>query len=156
MWDLPGSGIEPMSPASAGEFLTAEPPGKPHSVLFPESAQPLPGRDCTSGSLGSHPKAPQWLLLLLLSHFSHVRLLATPWTAALPGSSVHGIFQARVLEWGAVAFSATVAEILLFWGHTPCAESDPYCQARGLLGGVVMGGWGAAWEGPQPFGISSF
>ena len=24
----------------------------------------------------------------------------------LPGSSVHGIFQARVLEWGAIAFSA--------------------------------------------------
>ena len=24
-----------------------------------------------------------------------------------PGSSVHGIFQARVLEWGAVAFLAT-------------------------------------------------
>ena len=23
-----------------------------------------------------------------------------------PGSSIHGIFQARVLEWGAIAFSA--------------------------------------------------
>ena len=83
------------------------------------------------------------LLLLLLSHFSRVRLCETPWTAAhhpwdspgkntgvgchlllqrmkvksesevaqsyqtlsdpmdwtLPGSSIHGIFQARVLEW---------------------------------------------------------
>ena len=92
------------------------------------------------------------LLLLLLSHFSRVRLCATPQTAAhqappslgfsrqdtgvgchfllqcmkvksesevaqscpilsnlmdysLPDSSVHGIFQARVLEWGAIAFS---------------------------------------------------
>ena len=35
---------------------------------------------------------------------SHVRLCATPWAAAY-GSSVHGIFQARVLEWGAIAFS---------------------------------------------------
>ena len=26
---------------------------------------------------------------------------------SLPGSSVHGIFQARVLEWGAIAFSDT-------------------------------------------------
>ena len=26
---------------------------------------------------------------------------------SLPGSSVHGIFQARVLEWGAIAFSNT-------------------------------------------------
>ena len=26
---------------------------------------------------------------------------------SLPGSSVHGIFQVRVLEWGAIAFSGT-------------------------------------------------
>ena len=35
---------------------------------------------------------------------SHVRLFATPWT----GSSIHGIFQVRVLEWGAIAFSQVV------------------------------------------------
>ena len=29
-----------------------------------------------------------------------------PMDCSLPGSSVHGIFQARVLEWGATAFSA--------------------------------------------------
>ena len=29
MWDLPGSGIELMSPALAGEFFTTEPPEKP-------------------------------------------------------------------------------------------------------------------------------
>ena len=29
-----------------------------------------------------------------------------------PGSSVHGIFQARVLEWGAIAFSASVVKAL--------------------------------------------
>ena len=34
----------------------------------------------------------------MLSCFSHVRLFATPWTVALPGSSVHGILQARMLE----------------------------------------------------------
>ena len=38
------------------------------------------------------------LLLLLLSCFSRVRLCAIPWTVSLPGSSVHGIFQARILE----------------------------------------------------------
>ena len=27
---------------------------------------------------------------------------------SLPGSSIHGIFQARVLEWGAIAFSMKV------------------------------------------------
>ena len=29
---------------------------------------------------------------------------------SLPGSSVHGIFQARVLEWVAIAFSAVILE----------------------------------------------
>ena len=28
MWDLPGPGLEPMSPALAGGFLTTAPPGK--------------------------------------------------------------------------------------------------------------------------------
>ena len=28
MWDLPGLGIEPVSPALAGRFLTTGPPGK--------------------------------------------------------------------------------------------------------------------------------
>ena len=31
--------------------------------------------------------------------------LRGPMDCSLPGSSVHGIFQARVLEWGAIAFS---------------------------------------------------
>ena len=31
--------------------------------------------------------------------------LSDPMDCSLPGSSVHGIFQARVLEWGASAFS---------------------------------------------------
>ena len=33
---------------------------------------------------------------------SQARLFVTPWTVAPPGSSVHGIFQARILEWLAV------------------------------------------------------
>ena len=32
--------------------------------------------------------------------------LSDPMDCSLPGSSVHGIFQARVLEWGAIAFSS--------------------------------------------------
>ena len=31
--------------------------------------------------------------------------LSNPMDCSLPGSSIYGIFQARVLEWGAVAFS---------------------------------------------------
>ena len=33
--------------------------------------------------------------------------LSKPMDCSPPGSSVHGIFQARVLEWGAIAFSHT-------------------------------------------------
>jgi len=36
---------------------------------------------------------------------SHVQLVATPMDCSLPASSVHEIFQARVLEWLAIAFS---------------------------------------------------
>ena len=31
--------------------------------------------------------------------------LRDPMDCSLPGSSIHGVFQARVLEWGAIAFS---------------------------------------------------
>ena len=34
MWDLPKPGLEPVSPALAGRFLTTAPPGKPLQYLF--------------------------------------------------------------------------------------------------------------------------
>ena len=34
IWDLPGPGLEPMSPALAGGFLTPVPPGKPLFYSF--------------------------------------------------------------------------------------------------------------------------
>jgi len=36
--------------------------------------------------------------------------ISDPMDCSLPGSSIHGIFQERVLEWGAIAFSE-----LLYW-----------------------------------------
>ena len=38
--------------------------------------------------------------------------LSDPMDYSLPGSSIHGIFQARVLEWGAIAFSDEELETL--------------------------------------------
>ena len=69
--DLPHPGIKRMSPASAGRFFTAEPPGKPRAVLFCLVAQLCP-------------------------------TLCNPMDCSPPGSSVHGILQARILEWVAV------------------------------------------------------
>ena len=40
--------------------------------------------------------------------------LCDPMDCSLPGSSVHGIFQARVLEWGAIAFSIALTNPLPF------------------------------------------
>ena len=41
----------------------------------------------------------------VLSCFSRVWLFATPWAVASPGSSLHGILQARILEQVAISFS---------------------------------------------------
>ena len=40
--------------------------------------------------------------------------LSDPIDCGLPGSSVHGIFQARLLEWGAIAFSIFEGRIIVF------------------------------------------
>ena len=40
--------------------------------------------------------------------------LSDPMDCSLPGSSVHGIFQARVLECGAIAFSESLHNLCLF------------------------------------------
>ena len=39
--------------------------------------------------------------------------LSDPMDCSPPGSSIHGIFQARVLEWGAIAFSENNNDLIL-------------------------------------------
>jgi len=48
--------------------------------------------------------------------------LSDPMDCSLPGSSVHGIFQARVLEWGAIAFSDQSLK-----GFISCEELAELC-----------------------------
>ena len=61
--------------------------------------------------------------------------LSDPMVCSPPGSSVHGIFQARVLQWGAIAFSVTktnlgvtIAEYLTYQSllmlRSRCANSQ--------------------------------
>ena len=48
-------------------------------------------------------------------------ILRDPLDCSLPGSSIHGIFQARALEWGAIAFSglgSSIMEFLSTYPHT--------------------------------------
>ena len=120
------------------------------------------------------------VLLLLLSHFSRVRLCATPEMAAtrlprpwdspgknagvgchfllqcikvknesevaqlcrtprdpmncsLPGSSVHGIFQARVLEWGGITFSVRSASIFNYTSTAPLLWHKIYFNGAKII-----------------------
>ena len=43
--------------------------------------------------------------------------LSDPMDCSLPGSSVHGIFQARVLEWGAIAFYKWIETSICIHSH---------------------------------------
>ena len=72
-----------------------------------------------------------------------------PRYCSLPGSSVHGIFQARVLEWGAVAFSqkapaaaATVAAAKLRQSCPtlcdPTDSSPPGSPVPGILQARIL------------------
>ena len=55
---------------------------------------------------------------------------------SLPGSSIHGIFQARVLEWDAIAFSALLTWIpfILAFLHKPFYPHPHNEIAAGVLG----------------------
>ena len=62
-----------------------------------------------------------WKWKVKVKSLSPVRLLASdPMDCSLPGSSIHGIFQARGPEWGAMAFSLRYENVLhsLYIPHT--------------------------------------
>ena len=49
MWDPPGPGLEPMSPALAGRLSTPAPPGKPSSFVFLRVDNASPKLKCLRG-----------------------------------------------------------------------------------------------------------
>ena len=58
--------------------------------------------------------------------------LCSPMNCSTPGSSAHGIFQARILEWGAIS-SSRGSSRPRGWTHLLClvhwqADSLPYCH----------------------------
>ena len=91
--------------------------------------------------------------------------LSDPMDCSLPGSSIHGIFQARVLEWGAIAFSGVKLRDLQrgphWWSQPPlledplqlqkpetpkfCAHSEQHLRPL----------WVGIWEFPQKEGTIS-
>ena len=118
--DLLNPGIEPASPALAGGFSTTEQARKHHNFFQFSSVQLLSNSFQFSSvqSLKSCPtlcnpmnRSTSGLPVQCMKVKSESEVvqscptLSDPMDCSLPGSCVHGIFQARVLEWGAIAFS---------------------------------------------------
>ena len=64
--------------------------------------------------------------------------LHDPMDCSLPGSSIHGIFQARVLEWVAIAFSAIIIEwmnnlLFAFSSSIGRQKSESHLQSKAIL-----------------------
>ena len=81
----------PVSPALAGRFFITEPPGNSSWVIAAAAAA------AAAKSLQLCPT------------------LCNPMDGSLPGSSVRGVFQARVLEWGAIAYSVISTLFATIW-----------------------------------------
>ena len=73
--------------------------------------------------------------------------LSDPMDCSPPGSSIHGIFQARVLEWGAIAFSVNNCQQNIIWNRigqkkvkvakscpTPSGQNTGVCSLSLLQG----------------------
>ena len=61
--------------------------------------------------------------------------LSDPIDCSLPGSSIHGIFQARVLEWSVIAFSKT--DMMLYVNYISIKLGRDGCMATQVWYNVV-------------------
>ena len=78
--------------------------------------------------------------------------LSDPMDCSLPGSSVHGIFQARVLEWSAIAFSNKVKGWKTIWYIIKlCRVLNLKVIEGGAIGKIIGNGyiWIGQWQ-PTP------
>ena len=120
--DSPNPGIKPRSPVLQVDSLPFEPPGKP----TPSGDLPNPGIELGSPALWAYslpaelPGKPE--VHCATKSLQPCPTLCDPMDCSLPGFSVHGILQARTLEWVAVSFSkvhcrrtSMVASVSLTW-----------------------------------------
>ena len=133
--DLPNPGIEPRSPALQVNSLAAEPWGKPQQTLDPHitSYTYLDHRGSTWHKVGlgwtwALPLPGCVMLCGRLSHSVMSSSLQSHGLYSLPGSSVHGIFQARILEWVAISYSKGS-----FWCRDWTHVSYISCSGRWIL-----------------------
>ena len=73
----------------------------------------------------------------MLSHFSYVETLCDPMDNSPPGSSVHGIIQARILEWVAIYFSSVLPNPGIEpW--SPALQADSLLSEPGSYGNCMF------------------
>ena len=119
---IPGGSVVKNQPANAGEYGSVPKLGKiPWRRKWPPTPVFLPGRsheqrnlaDCSPWGRKSLTQLSHWTITsFLLGPTSLVCVcarscltLCDPMNCSQPGSSVHGILQARILEWVAIPFS---------------------------------------------------
>ena len=143
---VPQPGIEPASSELQGGFLTTELPGKSLLRLLLLSRFSRV-RLCATPQTAAH-RAPLSLGFSRQEHWSGLPFpspmhesasasevaqlcptLSDHMDCSLPASSVHVISQARVLEWGAIAFSDKCSYLMTSKSHC----SDPIYQQRKLI-----------------------
>ena len=103
---------DPMNRSTPGLPVQHQPPEFTQTRIHRVSDAIQPSHPWSSPSPpapnpSQHQSLPmsQLFATLEVKSLSRVRLFATPWTSSLPGSFLHGILQARVLEWVATFFS---------------------------------------------------
>ena len=72
-----------------------------------------------------------------------------PMDCSPPGSSVHGIFQARVLQWGAIAFSDNEAYLIL--KHFINTQQLKQCVPGSWIDRSANGKWSKCWNKDKNF-----
>ena len=107
--------------------------GAEHSLLkYPSQLWPfLPGK-CPEAP--RHSGGHSCAVLLLGSVASAWLTLCNPMGCSPPGSSVPGIFQARILEWVAISFSSSCITL----GYFGCVFLLPHYTRHSLILGHLM------------------
>ena len=80
-----------------------------------------------------------------------------PMDCSLPGSSIHGIFQAKVLEWGAIAFSLLSAIRAVSSAYLKVKSESEVTQVKVKLLSRVqlfLTPWTVAYQAPVSMGFS--
>ena len=109
MWDLPRSGINPMSPALAGRFFTTVSPGKPSLYNFDGHGEKPPTRFSPLRAQGLVSKVHHWL-----THASELVLISLfLWFSLTPQCPQQG---------SSSEFSPLCLNVSVFTGESACFQ----------------------------------